>query len=99
MLAALCTAEADGSDAKYDAGERRELLVMLRAEAGGHGGDEPESAVRAWLQTNGWNKATIVEQRMLEGAFDSSDALVRACYVNALTSDGGCVIYDKAAEG
>ncbi|MBS1821607.1 MAG: hypothetical protein JST61_06490 [Acidobacteria bacterium] len=93
VIAAVCTAEADGTDPKYAAGQRRELLVMLRATA-----QEPEAAIQSWLRANGWTNATVLEHRLLEETFDSGDNEVRACYVNAMASDGACLVYGETAE-
>jgi hypothetical protein len=88
VVAGLCTAQADGSDPRYPADESREILVMVRAEE-----PEGESAIAGWLQTNGWREAVILESRKLEQTFLTDDLLVRACYVNAMTLGGGCVVY------
>jgi hypothetical protein len=93
VIAALCTARADGSDPKYAVGEQRELLVMLRADK-----QDAEAMVQSWLMANGWNHASILDHRTLEETFDSEDALVRACYVNAMTSGGDCVVYEEPVE-
>ncbi|MBS1799996.1 MAG: hypothetical protein JSS95_09250 [Acidobacteria bacterium] len=92
VIAAVCTAEAGGSDPQYAAGQRRELLVMVLDT-----GRQAEAAIQGWLKANGWTNATILEHRRLEETFDSGDNRVRACYVNAMSSGGACLVYDVTA--
>ena len=93
VQAALCTASADGSVATYPAGVRRALLAMVRAEE-----SQMEGAILALLQAQGWHDARIIESKQLEVPFLSGDREVRACYVNAVTSDGGVVVYTDPVE-
>jgi hypothetical protein len=93
VVAGLCRAQADGSDPKYPAGESHEILVMVREEE-----PEAESGLADWLQSNGWLEAVILESRKLEQSFLTDDSLVRACYVNAMTLGGGCVVYSDPPE-
>jgi hypothetical protein len=97
VIAALCTARSDGKTSQYPAGERHTVLVMLRIE---EPGQEPdlEAAVETLLEANGWYDGVILEETTLDQSFLSEDRMVMACYVNAMTSDGGCLVYEEPVE-
>jgi hypothetical protein len=86
VQAALCVTT-------YPAGVRRALLAMVRAEE-----SQMESAILSLLQPHGWHDIRIIESKQLEVPFLSDDREVRACYVNAVTSDGGVVVYTDPVE-
>lgn len=90
VYAALCTARADGSVARYQAGDWHSILAMVRAEE-----NEAESAIAALLQAQGWREVAIEEKKRLEVPFVSEDRRVRACYVCAVTSVGGTIVYSE----
>jgi hypothetical protein len=86
--AALCTARAGALLGRYPAGEHHSILAMIRCDE-----SEVETAVTALVQSHGWRNVVIEEWKLLEMPFFSTDRQVRACYVSAMTSDGGLVVY------
>jgi len=99
VYAALSTARAGDMMGRYPAGERHSILAMMRCE-----GAEIESAMITLLESHGWRDVVIEEWKQLEMPFLSDDRQVRACYVGAMTSDGGLVVYsdpldEREAEG
>lgn len=94
VYAALCTARSDGSLARYPAGEEHAILAMVRAEE-----MDVDQAIIALLEGEGWRSVVIEERRKLEVPFLSKDREVSACYINAVTSDGGIIVYTDPVYG
>lgn len=94
VYAVLCTAQADGSNAKYRAGERHTMMVMVNTTE-----STVETSMAELLHMQGWSEIAVLEQQLLEVPFFSKDRAVSACYVSAVTSDGGLIVYDEPVEG
>jgi len=94
VYAALCTARADGSVRQYRAGQEHDILAMVRA-----GEHEVDHALAALLEREGWRDVVIEERKKLDVPFFTKDREVSACYVNAVTSDGGIIVYSDPVHG
>ena len=94
VYAALCTARADGSVRQYRAGQEHDILAMVRA-----GEHDVDHALTALLEREGWRDVVIEERKKLDVPFFTKDREVSACYVNAVTSDGGIIVYSDPVHG
>ena len=86
VWAALCTASADGMDARYRAEAKHAILVMVCATESG-----AETKVAVLLEENGWNELTLKNLKLLSTPFVSEDPDMYACYRAALDRGGGII--------
>ncbi len=94
VYAALCTARAGALAGRYPEGERHVILAMMSCPE-----NEVETGIISLLESHGWRDVVIEESKLLETPFFSVDRQIRACYVSAMTSDGGLVVYSDPLDG
>ncbi|MDE1178763.1 MAG: hypothetical protein PW789_19485 [Edaphobacter sp.] len=90
VQAGLCTARAGELPGRYPAGERHVILAMIHCNA-----CDVETAIITLLESHGWRDVVVEEHKQLEVPFLSEDRQIRSCYVSAVTSDGGFVVYSE----
>jgi len=95
VWAALCTAQADGSDVRYRANAKHATLVMVCAPQ-----SEAERKAVALMEANGWNDPAIKNLKLLNTPFVNEDPAMHACHRAALDGDGGIIVYsDEIGDG
>jgi hypothetical protein len=93
VCAVLTRAVVDRSNPKYPANNRHAVLVMVRA---------PESdvpfAVDALLRSHGWRDVAMEQFKLLTKPFRSEDPVMKNCYEDAMTREGGTIVYEEPIE-
>ena len=93
VWSALCTAIADGSDARYPLGAKHAIIFMVRASELQAG-----ESVLALLISNGWRGPEITQMKQLEDPFRSEDPVMLSCYKGATHKEGGLIVYSETME-
>ena len=92
-VCAVLTRAVVRSNPKYPANNRHAVLVMVRA---------PESdvpfAVDALLRSHGWRDVAMEQFKLLTKPFRSEDRVMMNCYEDAMTREGGIIVYEEPIE-